>query len=607
MDEKGFYQARAVGRLVFAAAAALLIAACGPFGSPPDVGTQPTIAVSNLQDTTRQPAYPGPTGAPPRPTAVPSPVPPTSTPPPPAPLAITLNSPADGQLVGSPVVINGQTDRMPRNNVLKYHFADGAGQDLGSGEFPVNGASGGQGNFNMTLNFRMPRDGGRITMELSERSDVSGQPAPSSSIGMVVDAQYQAITIDTPPENQEVGSPMVFTGSTARPPHDGSVSYRVLNSAGQEIGADAFPVGDNPGGPRPFNANLFFDYPLDGDTLRVELYDRNPATGAEEAMVTRSLVALPVPQQISFETPPAMTLVGSPVVITGWTTRYPFDGDLSYRVLTSATQQIGAGRFPVSGPAGQPATFNASPTFQIPRDGGTIHMEVFDVDPSNGDEIANSVLDMDVLAQYQAIRIDTPQAGTQVGSPVVLTGRTNRYPNSGQLNYRVVDYTGTEIGAGDFAVDGAPGQRGSFNASLTFAEPANGGNIRVELSDQTANVNTPIDQTVAAPPPQEIMIDTPAAGTQVGSPVVITGRVGRYPSSGKLNYRVLSDAGAVIGSGQLDVAPDSAGSRAGSFDASLTFAEPPGGGTITVEIYAPSPVSSGIVSVSISLYVAPRS
>jgi hypothetical protein len=85
-------------------------------------------------------------------------------------------------------------------------------------------------------------------------------------------------------------------------------------------------------------------------------------------------------------------------------------------------------------------------------------------------------------------------------------------------------------------------------------------------------------------------------------PVVITGRTTRFPSNGKLNYRVFDSSNRVIGSGQFDTAPDGRGS---SFNASLTFIEPVGGGNILMEIYVPSPVSSGIVSSSIGLYVAP--
>jgi hypothetical protein len=295
-----------------------------------------------------------------------------------------------------------------------------------------------------------------------------------------------------------------------------------------------------------------------------------------------------------------MALVGSPLTLQGRTTRYPFGGDLSYRLTNDAGQVLGGGSFPVSGGPGQPANFQAQPTFQVQREGGTIHLAVFDQDPSNGAEIATNVLDLDVRAQYPWIYIDTPQTGTQVGSPVVLTGRTNIYPASGQLNYRVVDAGGQQLGTGSFPVDGSPGGRGSYTASLFFNEPANGGNITVELID--GNIRAKIDLVVAPPPPQQIMIDTPEPGTQVGSPVVITGRTTRNLPSGKLNYRVFDAANRVIGSGQFDVTPDGRGS---SFTASLFFSEPPGGGTIIVEIYAPSPVSSSIVSQSIGLYVAP--
>jgi hypothetical protein len=45
-----------------------------------------------------------------------------------------------------------------------------------------------------------------------------------------------------------------------------------------------------------------------------------------------------------------------------------------------------------------------------------------------------------------------------------------------------------------------------------------------------------------------------------------------------------------------------------SFNASLTFAEPRGGGTITVDIYDQNPANGVIlVSVSINLFVAPSS
>jgi hypothetical protein len=88
--------------------------------------------------------------------------------------------------------------------------------------------------------------------------------------------------------------------------------------------------------------------------------------------------------------------VGSPVVVTGRTTRYPFKGNLSYRVRDELGRQIGVGSFPVSGAVGQPSTFVASLTFQLPPNGGPIRVEIFDVDPGSGAIVAIEAVDLEV-------------------------------------------------------------------------------------------------------------------------------------------------------------------------------------------------------------------
>ena len=389
---------------------------------------------------------------------------------------------------------------------------------------------------------------------------------------------------------------MVLTGRTARGTSTARLGYRVFSSANQQLGAGDFPIGGAPGTPRSFNAELFFNLPINGDTIRAEIFDQSIAINAI------SLYVAPLPQRITIDTPPPGTLVGSPMVITGRMTRTPFGSDLSYRVISRWGAQIGAGTFPVNGQGDQPANFNASLAFQVPRDGGAIRVEIADQSP-DGVVVASSAIDLDVLAQYQAILIDTPPPNTQVGSPVVLTGKVNLFPSGGQLQYRVLDAAGQQIGAGSIPVGGVPGGRGSFNASLTFTEPANGGTIQVVLSEQA--VTAAINLYVAPPPPQQIFLDTPPPGTRVGSPVVITGRTTRTPASGKLSYNVRNSAGAVVGSGQLDIVRGAGQST--SFSASLTFVEPAGGDSIVVEISDLNPANGSAVAVAtIGLYVAPQ-
>jgi len=578
--------ARACSWLACMALVMLTTAACSSEASAP-LQSVPTLQVAQAPAATSAP-----------PTSVPIPSPTTT---PLAPQSIRIETPPPMTMVGSPVVLTGSTARLPKGGQLNYRFVSQSGQELGSGPIPVSGAAGQPGSFNVSLTFNLPQGGGIIRAELFERGDTPGTVAAASAINLTVDTPIQQITIDTPARGQQVGSPMVLTGSTARGPHDDRLSYRVLNSAGQEIGAGTFPVAGAPGGPRSFNAELFFNLPKNGDTIRAELSDWNTATGQAEATAAIELSVAPQSQQILIDTPPPLTLVGSPVVITGRTMQLPAGNILNYRITDAGGTQIGVGTFPVAAQADQSTTFNAALTFQVPRDGGIIHLEVSD--NNSGGVVASSTIDLDVLAQYQGIQIGTPAPGTQVGSPVVLTGSTNLYPNGGQLRYRVLDAGGQQIGVGPFQVDGAPGQRGSFNASLTFTEPPNGGNIRVELSDQT--VTTSIDLYVAPPPPPQIIIDTPAPSTQVGSPVVLTGSTTHTPASGKLNYRVLNAAGAIIGSGQFDVTRGAG--RGTSFNASLTFTEPPGGGNINVVVSDMNPSNGSVVaSTSIGLYVAPR-
>ncbi|MFL5805279.1 MAG: Gmad2 immunoglobulin-like domain-containing protein [Roseiflexaceae bacterium] len=579
--------ARACYRLAGVTLIALAAAACGSRAAAPLNGSAAIQAAAQEHAATSVP-----------PTSAPTPPP---SPTPPAPQSIAIETPPRLTLVGSPVVITGRTARLPKDGQLNYRLVDRAGQELGAGTFPVSGAAGQPGSFNASLIFNLPQDGGIIRAELFERGAVAGAVAAVSAIDLAVDAQYQTITIETPARGTQVGSPMVLTGRAAREPHDSRLNYRVVNSSGQQLGAGTFPVSGAPGGPRGFNAELFFTLPINGDTIRTELFDWNAAINQSDAVTAIELYVAPLPQQIIIETPPPLTLVGSPVVINGRTTRFPFGGDLSYRI-TNANQQIGAGSFQVVGQIDQPTAFDAQLTFQVPRDGGIIRVEIYDQSP-DGAVVAGSTIDLDVLAQYQAIQIDTPARGMQVGSPVVLTGRTNLYPNGGQLRYRVLDAGGKEIGTGSFLVDGAPGQRGSYVASLTFAEPANGGNIRVELSDQA--ISAAIDLYVAPPPPPQIIFETPAPGTQVGSPVVISGRTTRIPASGKLSYRVRNASGGIIGAGQFDVTRGAG--QATSFNASLTFAEPAGGGNISVEISDLAPSNGSAVAVAtIGLYVAPR-
>jgi hypothetical protein len=378
----------------------------------------------------------------------------------------------------------------------------------------------------------------------------------------------------------------------ARLPSQGFLSYVITNSSQQQIGANTFPVTGEPGRPASFTGVLEFDLPFNGDTITARVYDQDQAIGASV-----SLYVAPVPQSITIASPPPGQLVGSPITVKGTTTRFPTNGQLVYRV-TQNGNLLGSSPFAVGGTSGPSSQFDTQVKFSIPNEGGIVQLTISDPSTPNGP--VESTIDLDVRPQYQRIDILSPPKDTPVGSPMTIAGRTNWFPNSGQLTYRVFDAGNAVIGSGMIPVGGAPGTRGEFNGQVRFTEPPNGGVIRVELADQA--ITSSVSVNVFPPPPPQIVIGTPFPGTPVGSPMTITGYMTYLPSNNQLSYRVRNAANAVIGQGVVAVTPNG---RQAVFNVQVTFTVPAAGGNITLEMFGPGP-NGAQISTSTTLYVVPR-
>lgn len=426
---------------------------------------------------------------------------------------ITIESPAPGTQVGSPVVITGRTTQFPFDGDLGYRIIGADNRQLGIGTLPVVGNPGEPTAFNASITFQLPASGGPITVEVFDQNAATGAVVASSSLPLTVAPPptevAQQITIDSPPPGTVVGSPVVVTGRTTQFPFQGTLGYRISDAGGQLLGSGVFPVSGTPGQPASFSPSLTFQLPAGGGNIQVEIFDQNALNGQVVASASVMLVVLPPPptaQQIIIETPPPGTTVGSPVVITGRTTQFPFEGNLNYRISSATGQQLGSGNFQVTGEAGGPARFNESFTFTEPADGGLVNVEIFEPDAATGGVRASTSINLTVdpppqtptpqptrpattpTPVAQEIIIETPDEDTVVGSPAVITGRTTRFPFEGNLIYRVLDAQGDEIGRGAFTVESRPDQTSDFefDVSITFVEPPGGGEITVEIFEQDA-------------------------------------------------------------------------------------------------------------------------
>ncbi|GAB4450995.1 MAG: hypothetical protein OHK0015_56180 [Chloroflexi bacterium OHK40] len=296
----------------------------------------------------------------------------------------------------------------------------------------------------------------------------------------------QQITIETPSPGTQVGSPATITGRVARLSANAALRYVVLASDGRVLGSGSFFIPGNPGEPSFFIAQVTFAEPLEGDSLTLQLLEVD-VSGAVVSLADLPLVAAPVPQRISFETPAPGTRVGNPVTITGRTVRFPLSGGLGYAIYNSAGVQVGGGFFPVSGSPQEGSRFVASLAFAYPELGRPLRIDLYDQDPFTLAFLATATLELSTVALRQQITIEMPPLGTQVGSPVVITGRTARYPVGGVLYYRISDQRDAELGFGSFVVSGFSGEPARFNASIDFRAPAGAGPLRAEIYEIDAN------------------------------------------------------------------------------------------------------------------------
>jgi hypothetical protein len=563
---------------------------------------------------------------------------------------ITIISPQAGATVVSPILVNGAVSVMPdEDSSLSYRLFGPDSNLLAQGQLSAQGAQGGPGVFSGSIAYSLEQAGaGRIELLELRQSDgailaissvavtlstaaATPEPPPSepspTALPPPPPAAQQQILIDSPPPRTIVGSPVTVAGRTGLAPAGNTLSYVLRDAGGAVLGQGSFPVPTTSAGTGVFNASLTFNLPPNGGNVALEIFEPGAGGAAPVASASLELVVAP-PQAILIDSPPPGTQVGSPMTITGRTARYPFQGNLGYRVLDASGRQLGLGTFPVAGAPGGPASFSAALNFSLPPAGGRIVVELVDQNAENNQIAASARLELNIAPQQQAIIIESPTANQQVGSPMTVTGRTVRLPAASQLTYRVRDRAGQQIGTGIFGVSGSQDGGARFNAQVFFSPPQGGGPIALELleldpASGQVRASTVLNLSVAGPPAtatpvptptitptagptrQELTIETPRAGTLVGSPVVITGRAALFPQFRELYYVVRTPTRETLGQGSFPVAGQP-GQTNVAYGASLTFGEPRQGGPIIVEIYDRDGVGQIIASAIVQLQVSPQ-
>lgn len=403
-------------------------------------------------------------------------------------VTITIDNPRPGALVGSPLVVVGRVEPFPPQGRLVYRIMGVSGVMLGLGDVEVFGERGRPGSINATLPFTPLAVGGPIRLELSTLT-AGGQTARQVWMDLRVaqSAHEQSIYIETPTPGSQVSSPVTITGRATRFPAQGQLEYTILGEGDINLGSGWVAVTETETSPAQFSASLDFSPPPRGRIIRVIVLERDP-----ETRTTRAFSAVDVtldrplpPQVILIDSPAAGSLVFDRVVVAGRTARMPSRGFLIARVLDAGNAELATGVAPVIPTTDGSGTFRATLFFTPPVLGGPIRLELLD-QTGSGEIVAEASLALLTptpgLDETEII-IDTPPPNTVVGSPVVITGRTTRYPRQGVLFYRFFDEAGRQLDAGAFGVSPTP-VGAAFNVSLTFNLPPTGRSVFVSLYEQ---------------------------------------------------------------------------------------------------------------------------
>ncbi|MFN8499244.1 MAG: Gmad2 immunoglobulin-like domain-containing protein [Anaerolineae bacterium] len=285
---------------------------------------------------------------------------------------------------------------------------------------------------------------------------------------------------------------------------------------------------------------------------------------------------------IQINRPEAGSVVTSPLRVTGYTAA-PTDS-MNFTVVGVVSGQLGSGSFPVKSPFDPPFDFTGTVTFDTPQPGETLIITLSGGDGSTAS--VNVVGPGTAPVVAQSIVITSPPNGTQVGSPVTLTGFTTSFPPGGLLNFAITSAAGVPLGQGVFPVQPA-GAGSTWAASLQFQAPAGGGDITATVfqtnpaTGQTVASSAVALTTEAPAAGQVIVITSPPPGATVGSPMTVTGFTTQYPVNGVLAFVVRQANGNIIGSGTFPVTPLGGGS---TFVGSVTFAVPATGQPLTVTL-----------------------
>lgn len=163
-----------------------------------------------------------------------------------------------------------------------------------------------------------------------------------------------------------------------------------------------------------------------------------PASAQPSAPAVTPTFVPPAQGTITITEPAAGATITNPVTVKGSTDFWPFEANLTGRILDASGQQIGIGPVTVQAPEiGRGGPFEATISFTAPQQAQAGTLELFEASAKDGSIVVKQTVAVQLAAEAATseIRLDSPAQGVAITLPLHIALRTSQ-PND-QLTARL--------------------------------------------------------------------------------------------------------------------------------------------------------------------------
>ena len=447
-------------------------------------------------------------------------------------------------------------------------------------------------------------------------------PTPTPTPDPIADLPEEAIMILEPAAGSQVASPVRVAGF-ADPTFEQNLLMRVVLLDGTQLPETFTTIQAELGQRGPFEFEYEFEqegtafiqvYAVsarDGGITHLSSVGVNLVPGGPADIQTRE----PHAERIAIFSPATGDVVTGGVVTVAGIGLASFEQLLEIEILGENGDRIGFDTVTLTSELGEPGEFQVEVPYTITQtQPGRVLVRDRSMAHGGDNHLSSVEVTFEPVLELndEAIMILEPAPGSQVASPVLVTGFADSTFEQNLL-MRIILEDGTELPETFTTIQGDLGERGFFEFEYNFEQSGNaliqvydvsardGGIIHLSSVEVTLTPNGPAEITTRDPYLERIAIASPAPSDIVSGGLVVVSGIG-VPSFVQLFVvDLLDENGDLINSNSIDLTSQIG--EPGAFRGEIEYSvdQPQVGRVVVRELYPPFNIDYHLSSVDIML------